>query len=206
MRAIRAGRESDGTRREEATRRWSLPARERGGREAPEERERVGCESETRMAQPSLFTARANEPDEAQILIFSMYMDESWLGHGRKTDEAERLARGRKRRRWWTYPAWATTRGDGGRMERGARQGMMWLYTTAAAGEVFVQNGEGWLNCYRSSSHANIVYLAAPILLQPCPTLPSLLPRISPPRCRRITRICVISLMEIPGSSYHRFW
>jgi len=26
--------------------------------------------------------------------------------------------------------------------------------------EVFVQNGEGWLNCYRSSSHANIVYLA----------------------------------------------
>jgi len=27
--------------------------------------------------------------------------------------------------------------------------------------EVFVQNGEGWLNCYRSSSHANIVYLAA---------------------------------------------
>lgn len=29
--------------------------------------------------------------------------------------------------------------------------------------EVFVQNGEGWLNCYRSSSHVNIVYLAAPI-------------------------------------------
>lgn len=27
-------------------------------------------------AQPGLFTARANEPNEAQILIFSMYMDE----------------------------------------------------------------------------------------------------------------------------------
>lgn len=31
---------------------------------------------ETQAAQPRLFAARVNEPDEAQILIFSMYMDE----------------------------------------------------------------------------------------------------------------------------------
>lgn len=36
-----------------------------------------GTVVEASGAQPGLFTARANEPDEAQILIFSMYMDES---------------------------------------------------------------------------------------------------------------------------------
>ena len=56
----------------------------------------MGGELETRVAQPGLFTARANEPDEAQILIFSMYMDEYWLGRvakntGRKTNEGGRL-------------------------------------------------------------------------------------------------------------------
>lgn len=50
--------------------------------------------------------------------------------------------------------------------------------------EVFVQNGEGWLNCYRSSNHVNIVYLAAPISrafripLPPPPALRMFLPRV----------------------------
>lgn len=46
--------------------------------------------------------------------------------------------------------------------------------------EVFVQNSEGWLNCYRSSSHVNIVYLAAPISrafrIPPAPS--HILPRV----------------------------
>lgn len=74
--------------------------------------------------------------------------------------------------------------------------------------EVFVQNGEGWLNCYRSSSHANIVYLAA----TDRPSAPGPRSFRSPPSppppaspfvarcCRRITRLCVISLMEIPAA------
>lgn len=108
-------------------RRWSLPAREKGGREAPEERggwrRRV---LETRAAQPRVYSrrARTNQTREAQILIFSMYMDESWLGQrcgedcarrGR-TDEGKMLPGRRKRqgRWWWTYLR-GEERGMGGR-------------------------------------------------------------------------------------------
>jgi len=77
MRAIRAGRESDEERGERKPHDVDRCRREKGAEERHRMSERVGCESETRAAQPSLFTARANEPDEAQILIFSMYMDES---------------------------------------------------------------------------------------------------------------------------------
>jgi len=50
--------------------------REKGAKGKNEGCFKWGGELETRVAQPGLFTARANEPDEAQILIFSMYMDE----------------------------------------------------------------------------------------------------------------------------------
>lgn len=48
----------------------------RKGREGKTRRALDGGGLETRAAQQSLFTMRANELDEAQILIFSMYMDE----------------------------------------------------------------------------------------------------------------------------------
>jgi len=51
--------------------------------------------------------------------------------------------------------------GGSGGSARGWREGDDVAVHHRQRREVFVQNGEGWLNCYRSSSHANIVYLAA---------------------------------------------
>lgn len=98
---------------------------------------------------------------------------------GERRTKVEGLARGRKQRRWWwTYlrndeGGWGGTAGDDAAVHHRRRRR-----------EVFVQNGEGWLNCYRSSSHVNIVYLAAPISRAfriPLSSSPSSVPLACPP-------------------------
>jgi hypothetical protein len=60
----------------EIGREGQAPEASRTGGTTGETRSGRGVEAQTGTT-AGLFVARANEPDEAQILIFSMYMDES---------------------------------------------------------------------------------------------------------------------------------